>query len=320
MGHRILFLVPLLALAAGFLFATGPGTPTGIAAEPELSFTRNLVYGHAGDQDLTLNLARPTQVKGRRPAVLVFHGGGWTKGKKERHDALARFLAREGYVAATVQYRLAPKNPWPAQIEDAKCAVRWLRAHAEQYQVDESKIAALGFSAGAHLSMLLGTMDPEDGLHGAGGHAEHSSKVDAVVSFFGPTDLGCITQAPRTESLSPARLRRELSGRILGALLGKEFCKDPSRASPLSYITSGDAPMLLVQGTKDRLVPYEQAKLMLDGMHEAGVPGEVVFWLGLGHGWDDPQLTDSMDHALRFLDRRFRPGSRPSLRAALLKR
>lgn len=320
MRHRLLLLVPLLALAAGLVFATGPSTPAGSAAEPAFTFVRDLVYGQGDGQDLTLNLARPTRAKGKLPAVLVFHGGGWTKGKKERHDALVRFLAKEGFVAATVQYRLAPRNPWPAQVEDAKCAVRWLRAQAETYQVDPHRIAALGFSAGAHLSMLLGTMDPDDGLHGEGGHAGHSSKVNAVVSFFGPTDLGCITEGARAEALTPARLRREVSGRILGALLGSDFCKDPSRASPLSYITQGDAPMLLVQGTQDRLVPYEQAKRMLDGMHEAGVPGEVVFWLGLGHGWDDPQLTDSMDHALRFLDRQFRPGRRQSLRSALLKR
>lgn len=320
MRQRILVLLPLLALAAWLFFATGPGAHEGQAGEPDGTFRRNVIYGRAGGQDLTLNLAQPSQTIGNVPAVLVFHGGGWTKGKKERHDALVRFLAKQGYVAATVQYRLAPLNPWPAQIEDAKCAVRWLRAHCQQYQVDPSRIAALGFSAGAHLSMLLGTMDPSDGLHGEGGHGKHASKVNAVVSFFGPTDLGCITNGAKAAALTPERLRREVSGRVLGTLLGRVFCEDPSRASPLSYITSGDAPMLLVQGTKDRLVPYEQAKRMLDSMHSAGVPGEVVFWLGLGHGWDDPQLTDSVDHALRFLDRQFRPGRRRSLRTALLKR
>jgi acetyl esterase/lipase len=318
----IVLLVPALAL--GWLLSSSAQVRTSVAAEPEIVFHRDLVFGTSDQSPLTLNLALPAvspQTPGRlRPAVLVFHGGGWTQGKKERHDELIRFLAREGYVAATAQYRLAPKNPWPAQIEDAKCAVRWLRATAARWQIDPNQIAALGFSAGAHLSMLLGTMDPADGLEGDGGHAEQSSKVDAVVSFFGPTDLGKITKGAPTDELSPERLREEIAGRVLGVLLGPVFREDPSRASPLRYVSSGDAPMLLVQGTKDPLVPYGQATQMLDRMHEAGVPGSVVFWLGLGHGWDDPQLTDSVDLTLRFLDRRFRPGRRLSYRRALLGR
>ena len=314
----LLFLL-LAVPAVAWCLSSGPASELQ-AEESKPAFHRDLVYGRGGDVDLTLNLATPATTEGLRPAVLVFHGGGWTRGKKERHDKLIRFLAEQGYVAATVQYRLAPQHPWPAQIEDAKCAVRWMRAQAERWRVDPRRIAAMGFSAGGHLSMLLGTLDPEDGLAGTGGHADAGDKVNAVVSFFGPTDLGKITKGAKAEGLTPAELRRELSGRVLGALLGAEFRKDPSRASPLRYVSPGDAPMLLVQGTQDPLVPYDQAKQMLDAMDEAGVAGKVVFWLGLGHGWDDPQLTDSVDLTLRFLDRHFRPGRRESLRGALLGR
>lgn len=315
-------LAAVLLLAAGVWITanTGSRAQTGVAGEPEIEFHRDVVFGKGGESDLTLNLARPAGAQKILPCVLVFHGGGWAAGKKERHDDLVRFLATEGFVSATVQYRLAPRNPWPAQIEDAKCAVRYIRAHCKRWGVDPDRIAALGFSAGAHLSMLLGLMDPEDALEGSGGHDEQDSKVSAVVSFFGPTDMGCITEGARAEQLDPDRLRAELSGRLLGGLLGAEFRKDPSRASPLSYVTAGDAPMLLVQGTKDRLVPHEHASCMLEAMQKAAIPGQVVFWLGLGHGWDDPELTDSVDLALRFLDRQFRPGRRKSLRSALKRR
>lgn len=330
MRFRTLLLLVLLTSVAWIAAGTTSTTPKSIAAEPEIEFHRDVVYGKGGETDLTLNLAHPVSAKNASaknarakkalPVILVLHGGGWARGKKERHDALVRYLAREGFVAATAQYRLAPQNPWPAQIEDAKCAVRYLRAHCKRWGGDPKRVAALGFSAGAHLSMLLGAMDAEDGLEGNGGHPEQSSKVNAVVSYFGPTDLGVITSGAQATDLSPERLRQELSGRLLGSLLGAEFRKDPSRASPLSYVSKGDAPMLLVQGTRDQLVPYDHAKQMLDKMHACEVPGSVVFWLGLGHGWSDPELTDSVDLSMRFLDRHFRPGRRPSLKAALARR
>ena len=307
----------LFALVAGGLTVWGVGSgpaPT-VAAEPKLEVLEDVVFGTGGDVDLRLDLARPATSERPLPAVLVFHGGGWVQGNKAQFRPLARFLAEEGYFGATVQYRLArpgPGNPapWPAQIEDAKCAVRWLRANAKRYNVDPDRIAALGFSAGAHLAMLLGTMDPQDGLEGTGGCAEQSSKVNAVVAFYGPTDMGLPPPANRLDlpKLSAEERSRVLRGMALAAVLGREFGKDPTRASPLSYVDRNDAPMLLFQGTKDRLVDPRNTRLMVDALSEAGVPGKAVFMVGLGHGWrTDPYLSSNVRDTERFLDEHLRP-------------
>ncbi len=318
MRNRVFYLLCIPALLVVAVLLSAPEPAASEAAEPEITFQRDVTYGTGDGLPLTLNLAMPAKAEETLPAVLIFHGGGWTSGRKERHDNMVRYLAHEGYFAATVGYRLANPlkklNFWPAQIEDAKCAVRWLRANAVKYGVDPDRIGCVGFSAGGHLAMLLGTMHGEDGCEGEGGCPEFSSRVKAVVSFFGPTDMGTITEdmdALRKQTMDEKV--REARGRAIGMVLGPEFRKDPSRASPLTYVTSDDAPMLLIQGTRDRLVPYGDAKQMVDALTKAKVPGEVVFKIGLGHGWGDPHLTDSVDHTLRFLDRQLRPGLRKSV-------
>ncbi len=303
----------LATLAVVGLAFVGDGTSQ--AAEPKVRMHADVVYGQGGSTDLTMDVAVPAQGKGPFPCLLVFHGGGWIQGDKAQFRPLVRYIAEEGYVAATVKYRLSkPGNnnphPWPAQIEDAKCAVRYMRAHASKWNIDPDRIAAMGFSAGAHLSMLLGTMDPEDGLEGDGGWAGEASKVNAVVGFYGPTCMGCLAPTNRAEiaQLPLEEKQRVLRGFALGAILGAEFAKDPTRASPLTYVNPGDAPMLLFQGTKDTLVPPLHTELMMEALTKARVPGKAVFMFGLGHGWrGDPHITNNIRDTQRFLDEQFRP-------------
>jgi acetyl esterase/lipase len=269
------------------------------ADEPVVEFHAAVEFGRAGGLPLLLDLARPRAEGGRRPAILVLHGGGWTAGSRTDHGDLVRILAARGFVAATADYRLAPTHPWPAQIEDAKCAVRYLRANADRWGIDRSKIGAVGFSAGAHLAMLLGTMEPEDGLEGNGGSPEASSRVVAVVSWFGPTDLD------GADLPEPGK-------RLLDALLGPAFRADRGAASPVRYLDAGDAPMLLLQGSRDRLVPRTQALAMLEALDRVGVPSEVRFHVPHGHGWGPPLLADSLEDTIRFLERRLL-GRRPAM-------
>ncbi len=319
-------LIGWTALAAVLLLGLVLGSTTD-AAEPKIEIHNDVVYGQGGATELKLDLARPTNAAGPLPCLLIFHGGGWIQGNKAQFRPLVHFIAEEGYVAATVQYRLSKPgrgnpNAWPAQIEDAKCAVRYIRANAKRWNVDPRRIAAMGFSAGAHLSMLLGTMDPKDGLEGTGGHAEFPSKVNAVIGFYGPACLGC---RPPEDRAAIARLpmeekQRVMRGMALSAVLGTEFGKDPSRASPVSYVDAGDAPMLLFQGTVDRLVPAFHTEMMIDALTKARVPGKAVFMLGLGHGWrGDPHLTNNIRDTQRFLDEQFRPGRLQSLLGRLSK-
>lgn len=265
------------------------------AAAADVVMQRDIVYGRGGDEALRLNLSRPVDLPKDTalPCVVVIHGGGWRSGDRGGlHDALLNTLARRGYIAVSISYRFAPKYRFPAQVEDAKCAVRYLRAHAGELNIDPQRIGAIGFSAGAHLAMMLGTMDIADGLEGDGGWADHSSKVQAVVAFFGPTDL---------TARVPDASRHIIEDFIGGTQAEKRDVY--RRASPVAYVDEGDAPMLLFHGTRDQLVPYEHAIFMAEALHKANVPGRVELLIGKDHGWLDWELPRTLDQSWAFFDR-----------------
>lgn len=256
----------------------------------------NVVYGKTGDQELKLDLFKPGGEYQNAAALILIHGGGWQGGDKADFVPFAREAVKRGYVCATINYRHAPRFRFPAQVEDAKCAVRWARANAEKLKIDPKRIGAVGGSAGAHLAMMLGVMDPGDGLEGDGGHAEHSSKVQAVVGLFGPTNL--LAEYP---PVSRAIVKTFIGGT-------QEEMKDAYRlASPITYVNQGDAPMLLYQGTKDSLVPYDQAVQMATALTNAGVVGRVELMLGVDHGWGGKELQRTVRDTLDFLDQRLKP-------------
>jgi acetyl esterase/lipase len=258
-----------------------------------VTYEENVEYGKAGDVSLQMDIARPEKADGRRPCVVVIHGGGWRGGDRHAHTNVCFQLAQRGYVAATISYRFCPKHTFPAQIEDAKCAVRFLRANADKYQIDKERFGAIGASAGAHLSMLLGVMDKEDGLEGDGGSPDETSKVQAVVSFFGPTDLA----GDDTPEVTKGLIKDFLGG------TPEENADVYKQASPLNYVTAGDAPILLLQGTKDVLVPHTQAYKMADAMTAKGIPGRIAVYIGAGHGWGGSDLVHSLEESYEFLDK-----------------
>ena len=159
----------------------------------------NITYGKAGDTELKLDLARPDG-DGPYPAIVFIHGGGWYQGNRQGYRGQIQEAARRGYVAATISYRLMQFDEskketttatpiFPAQIHDAKAAIRWVRANAEKYHVDPNRIAVTGGSAGGHLSLLVGLTDSSSNLEGDSGNPDQSSRVQAVVNVFGPTDI-----------------------------------------------------------------------------------------------------------------------------------
>jgi acetyl esterase/lipase len=240
---------------------------------------------------LTLHLTRPKKLDAPAPVIVYIHGGGWRQGNKDAHLPQIREAAQRGYVSVSVGYRFAPKHPFPAQVEDVKCAVRWLRAHASELQLDPDRIGAIGYSAGAHLAMMLGTMDSSDGFEGEGGWPDQSSKVQAVVAYFGPTNF--LSQYP---SVAVPIIEQFLGG----ARQEKEEAY--KQASPLTYVNEGDAPTLIFHGTKDILVPYEQAFEMAVALTKAKVPGRVELIVGAGHGWRDADLERTERLAMEFFD------------------
>lgn len=266
--------------------AKQPTPPAGVTYEADVE------YGTGGNSPLFLDIARPANATGKSPCIVVIHGGGWRGGNRKLHTDIIFNLAKQGYVAATVQYRLVPTARFPAQIEDVKCAVRFLRANAEKYQLDPKRIGATGFSAGAHLAMLLGTMGPKDGLEGSGGSPDQASQVQAVVAFFGPTDLSA--------GDFPAIVVGMINDLVDGT--PEEHPERRKRASPITYVDAGDAPTLIFQGTKDPLVPHTQAVIMADALTKAGVPGRVELLLGASHGWGGAELLRTAEASLVFFN------------------
>jgi acetyl esterase/lipase len=276
-----LWLLPALAAAQD----KGPSVPPGVKYEPDI------VFGKGGDTDLALDLARPEKLDKPAPCVVFIHGGAWRGGNRKAHVPQILEFAKRGYVAVTVSYRLIPVARFPSQVEDVKCAIRYLRAHADTHHLDPNRIGAVGFSAGGHLVMMLGVMDKADGLEGNGGHADQSSKVNAVVSFFGPTELGADD--------IPA-----VSVGLVNDFLGSTKEENPEvrkTASPITYVDKSDAPLLIYQGTKDPLVPHTQAFRMVDAMTRAGMPGRVELLIGAAHGWGQPELSRTVEGTLAFL-------------------
>ena len=213
-----------------------------------------------------------------RPALVVVHGGGWRSGDKQRGQwsRIPARYARDGYVAISVNYRLTGEAPWPAQIEDVKAAVRWLRAHAAEHRVDVGRIGAYGNSAGAHLASLLGLVKQTDGLEGTGPHLEHSSQVQAVCASATPADF-LNWGAP---GVLPVRLRNTF---LVGPT---ETLRDRARqASPITYARDDAPPFLLIHGTDDRTVPIEQSNRFAQALREAGAK-EVRYMIidNEGHG------------------------------------
>jgi acetyl esterase/lipase len=290
MIRTLLLLAPLAALA---------DEPK--PSSPKVAIANDLVYTKAGDVELKLDLARPDGGDGPFPAVLVIHGGAWRGGDKaQNRGALAEF-AKRGYVAISPQYRFCPKVTFPAQVHDVKAAVRWLRAHKDEYRIDPDKIGAVGFSAGGHLSLMLGLTGPDDGLEGDVSPGAPSSKVQAVVNYFGPTDLKADDLPDATKPL----VRDFLGG------TPAEKPEAAAKASPLTFVTPDDAPVLTFQGTKDNLVPFNQAEKLTAAMTKAGVPGRTELLIGKGHGWGNPEMAHTLAETFTFFDRHLKPAKKP---------
>ena len=270
------------------------------ADEPKVATRHDLVYSKASGSDLKIDLARPAEGEGPFPAVLVIHGGAWRGGSKDSLRPALDEFARRGYVAVSPQYRFCPANLFPAQVHDVKAAVRWIKANAKEYKVDAGHIGAVGFSAGGHLSMMLGVTEPSDGLEGEVAEGEPDSRIQAVVNYFGPSDLAA-DDIPE--------VTRPLVSDFLGGTPA-EKPKVAAQASPLTFISRGDAPILTFQGTKDPLVPYSQATKLADAMTASGVPGRVELLLGANHGWGGDDLKRTMDETFAFFDHYLKPSGR----------
>jgi len=254
-------------------------------ASAEVMLEENIVYGTGGGEELKLDLARP-EGDGPFPAIVFIHGGGWHGGSRAGYIPAIKEAARRGYVAVTISYRLMKFDPtkretttaepiFPAQIEDAKAAVRWVRANAKTYHIDPSRIGVTGGSAGGHLSLLVGLTDARDELEGTGGNPDQSSRVQAVVNVYGPTEMSSCYETSSVDWI----FRLFLGG------TPDEAAERYRKASPVTYVSSDDPPVLTLHGDTDALVPVEQARLLDEKMKAAGASHDLIVFEGQGHGF-----------------------------------
>jgi acetyl esterase/lipase len=271
--------------------------PSAAPGEDGPATTTDIPYTKASGTELKLDIMVPRNGKGPYPVVMVIHGGAWRAGNKKDCQIIMPDLVRHGYAAISPQYRFCPKETFPAQVQDVKAAVRWVKAHAKEYDIDPERMGAMGFSAGGHLALMLGLTAPADGLDGEVPAGGPDSRVKAVVNYFGPTDLGA-SDIPDVS--------KPLVKDFLGAL-AKDRPDLAAKASPLTYVTKDDAPVLTFQGTKDPLVPPTQATKLAEAMTAAGVPGRIELLVGASHGWGEPELSRTKAETFTFLDRYLKP-------------
>ncbi|RUL89771.1 alpha/beta hydrolase [Tautonia sociabilis] len=260
-----------------------PGTADG----PVL---RDLVYRTDGDRPERLDVYLPagSPPAGGWPVVLAIHGGGWRRFSRERYGPKVEPLRAFGYAVVAPNYTLsAPGRPsWPENLDDVKEAVRWVRRNASQFGFDAGRIAAIGESAGGHLAALLGTSPDDPGPDGL------SSRVDAVIDFFGPADLAALVSDSRG---GPAAV--QMLGGLPEAI--------PSRyeeASPVFLASADDAPTLIVHGSADPVVNPRQSQLLADALRREGVPTQLVILPRAGHGFGPFQPgTGISEQVLQFL-------------------
>lgn len=278
-----------------------------IPADVEL--ISDVEYGKGGGVSLKLDIIRPrTQPKSPMPVVVFIHGGGWRSGDKVRGIERLIPLAQKGYFTATINYRLTDVAPFPAQIEDCKCAIRWVRAHAKDYNLDADRIGVWGTSAGGHLVALLGTSGGVKELEGKGDWAKHSSKVQAVADYFGPTDFLYWAEEVTKKGIDIAKLENEVAGGAISKLFGGPFSRKQDvakAASPTTYIDRKDPPVFIAHGDQDPLVPLSQSQVFYDKLKKAGVEATLHIVKGQGHGFKGPE-TDKL--VADFFDKHLRKG------------
>jgi acetyl esterase/lipase len=262
---------------------TPPQPPTGVIAHRDLAYVSN------GHERQKLDLYLPEQGE-NHPLIIWVHGGAFRMGSKEGNpdNPLPFAYVTQGYALASINYRLSQHAIWPAQIEDCKAAVRWLRAHAAEYNLDPDRFAAWGPSAGGHLVAMLGTAGHVREFE-VGAHRDVSSRVQCVVDYFGPTDfLQMDAQRPPEGMIhnAPNSPESELVGGNI-----QEHPDKVARANPITYVTADVPPFLIVHGDADPLVPYGQSLLLVEALEK--VSADVTFYTvqGGGHGgFTDPEV------------------------------
>jgi acetyl esterase/lipase len=258
--------------------------------------TYNIVYTSASGFPQRLDLFQPLFSSRNRPGIVMVHGGGWSGGDKSAYTALGRYYAGLGYVCVSINYRLSPTHVWPAQLDDTQAAVRWMRKYSRVLGVNPQKIGAVGGSAGGHLVLFLGETDTlndfDPGLSG------YSSRVQAVVDYFGPTDL-----------TNPLEWHPSIWTLIFNLVGQPWFAGSPAyqAPSPLFFVSQGDAPTVIFHGTADTIVPVSQSQRIVPVMQLNQIPVDYYEFPGQGHGFTSAVNNFSIQVMTAFFGQRLGP-------------
>lgn len=266
----------------------------------DYDITPNITYSTANNTDLKLDLYLPKKRERAVPVLMLFHGGGWVGGEKERNVMQLLPYLSMGWAVVNVEYRLAKNSPAPAAVEDCRCALRWAFYQAKQYNFDTSKIVLTGGSAGGHLALMTGILPDKNEFDRAcptvdetrwTQASEPQLKVAAIVNFYGITDVADLLDGENAkhyaiEWFGSAKNRTELARAV----------------SPINYVRAGLPPIITFHGDRDDIVPYSQAVRFHAALEKAGVTNQFVTLKGAGHGgFNRQQLVDSFASIREFL-------------------
>ncbi len=302
-------IVLALAFSAAAQYPPTPGTGTFTTIEA-------LEYANVDGKPLLLDLRIPDS-PGPHPVIIYLHSGAWISGDRTGGPAIRQ--ASRGYAVASIEYRLAPQYVWPAQVEDAKAAVRWVRANAARFKLDPDRVGLFGTSAGGHIGAVLGTSGGEASLEGMQlGNPQFSSRVKAVIDFYGPTDLLTLED----QKLPCIPLDGNASYMPPSLLMGcpVQSCKEKTAtANPITYVTPDDPPFLIMHGMLDCLVPFQQSVLLHTALELKGIDTTLVLIPAGEHGGNKFDEQKYKQMVSDFLDKNLRGSIAPAKRRAARK-
>jgi len=289
--------------------APTPAPKPEITIPDDVELIKDVAYSLDGHKSHKLDILRPKNPpKDLMPVLVFIHGGGFRGGKTTagyRH--LMRF-AQRGYFCASIDYRFSSEKKFPAQLQDCKCAIRFLRAKAKDYNLDPDHIGVWGGSAGGNLVAMLGTTGGVKEFEGDGGWQDQSSRVQAVVDYYGMTDFMAIHELVKQGKATERFMRQDGKDSASG-LLGGPFWENPElarKASPTTYASKDDPPFYIFHGDQDPLTMHQQSELLDETLRKAGVDSHFYLVKGGKHGW--PPRADVDDKVDAFFDEHLKKG------------
>lgn len=252
--------------------------PAGIKME------KDIAYIEGGDEAQKLDLYLPAAPADKPLPVIVHIHGGWRAGNK--FPCPVTPLVLKGYAVASIEYRFSQKAIFPAQIQDCQAAIRWLRAHAKQYNFDTEHLGAVGGSAGGHLSALVGTSGGKKAFPAIGGHLDQSDRVQAVIDIYGPADFSTVVQQAAEDKNAKNIFAFNTPSDPYSSLIGTPLDDKPKAdaVSPVHYVSKDNPPFLILHGTHDTLVPYAQSVQLEAALKAQNIPVWLQTLPGAGHG------------------------------------